>query len=65
VVGVTQKRIIYDVERVQREHDGQRVRIITRYEGLYRNIRSPRHVETLREEQARGLRDALDEVLRE
>jgi hypothetical protein len=62
---MTQKRITYDVEPVDTEHDGTRIRLITRFEGMYRNIRQPRHVETLREEQARDLRDALDEVLRE
>jgi hypothetical protein len=35
------KKIVYDVQRVRREQDGSRIRIVTRYEGLYENIRSP------------------------
>jgi hypothetical protein len=60
---MTQKKIVYDVEPFEATNGQTRIRIITRYEGMYRNIRDPRHVETLREDQARGLRDALNEVV--
>jgi len=62
---MTRKKITYEAQRVDTEHDGTRIRIITRYEGMYRNIRDPRHVETLREGQARELRDSLEGVLSE
>jgi len=62
---MSQKKITYEAERVETEHDGKQIRIITRYEGMYRNIRDPRHVETLREQQARELRDSLNKVLSE
>ncbi|TSD15091.1 hypothetical protein DP107_04350 [Haloglomus irregulare] len=60
---MSRKKITYEAEPVQTEHDGTRIRIITRYTEMYENIRDPRHVETLREQQARELRDSLNEVL--
>jgi len=63
---VTRKQITYEAEAVETEHDGTRIRIITRYTGMHQNIRDlPRHVETLREQQARELRDSLNKVLSE
>jgi hypothetical protein len=58
-----QKQIRYTVEPADIEADGQHVRLITRYEGPYRNLRSPRHIETMTREQARKLRDDLDDLL--
>jgi hypothetical protein len=58
-------QIRYRAERVDTEADGMRVRIITELEGVHADLRDhrPRHIETMREDQARKLRDDLNEVL--
>lgn len=59
------RRITYRAERVRREADGRRYRVVTRTEGEYADLHpgDEGHVATLNEQQARDLRDSLDEVL--
>lgn len=58
-------RITYRAERVRREADGRRYRVITCAEGEYADLHPDGGDElaTLDEQQARDLRESLDEVL--
>ena len=59
-------KTVYTAERADVEADGKHVRILKRVEGPHAEIRDnlPSHVARLSEEQARRLRDDLNEVLR-
>jgi hypothetical protein len=55
----------YRAVRADVEADGKHVRILRDVEGPHSDLRGdmPKHVARLREEQARDLRDSLNEVL--
>ena len=59
------KQIVYLAERYDGTADGKRVRIVKDVEGPHAHLyaEDPEHVAQLSEEQARRLRDSLDEVL--
>ena len=57
------KAVRYTAEEADLAADGKHVRLITRYVGRYSNLRNPRHIETLTEQQARQLHEDLGEVL--
>jgi len=55
--------IAYRVETVDTVSDGQFFRLIAEFNGRFSRVESPRHIERLSVEQARGLRDSLNEQL--
>lgn len=62
---MSRSKTVYTVERAKRDADGGRYRIFTQVEGPYADLRDtgPKHVAHITEEQARRLRDDLDDVL--
>ena len=58
-------KTIYTVERAKVDADGKHVRILKRVEGPHADLRGdmPSHVARLTDDQARRLRDDLNEVL--
>ena len=55
--------ISYRVERLNTESDGHSLRLIAEYNGRFSRGKLPRHIERLSLDEARGLRNSLDEEL--
>lgn len=56
-------KVSYRVEPVETVSDGQYLRLIAEYNGRFSRGESPRHIERLSLDQARGLRNSLNEQL--